>query len=56
MSVLQNFKLAHIRRDANKVAHDIAKSCYSIKFDGLLVGGVPSYVMNGVVNDCMNIS
>ena len=53
--MLKNFKIAKINRNANKVAHEIAKFSFIGKSDGILLNNVPPCVANFVMNDCNNI-
>ena len=54
LTMLKNFKIAKINRQANKVAHEIAKFSFINKSDGILLNSVPSCVVNFVMNDCNN--
>ena len=42
--MLKNFKIAKINRQANKVAHEIAKFSFINKSDGILLNSVPPCV------------
>ena len=55
LTMLKNFKIAKINRQANKVAHEIAKFSFINKSDGILLNSVPPCVANFVMNDCNNI-
>ena len=51
-----SFKLLKIKRGANKVAHEIAKFCFGVQSDAMLVGFVPQCVVSCVTNDCNFLS
>ena len=52
---IENLKIVKIDRQANKVAHEIAKFSFDSRSDGMLCNSVPPCVANYVTNDCKNL-
>ena len=48
-------KIVKIDRQADKVAHEIAKFSFDSRSDDVLCNSVPPCVANYVMNDCKNL-
>ena len=53
--MLANVKISKISREANMVAHEIAKFSFNNKSDGVLSNSVPACVEHAVMNDCIKV-
>ena len=53
-NLIKDFKIVKIDRQANRVAHEIAKFCFDSRSDGVLCNSVPPCVARFVMNDCKN--
>jgi hypothetical protein len=53
--LIKDFKIVKIDRQANRVAHEIAKFCFNSRSDGVLCNSVPPCVASFVMNDCKNL-
>ncbi|XBJ13023.1 hypothetical protein VPH35_017443 [Triticum aestivum] len=52
--LIKDFKIVKIDRQANRVAHEIAKFCFDSRSDGVLCNSVPPCVASFVMNNCKN--
>ncbi|XBI98119.1 hypothetical protein VPH35_018379 [Triticum aestivum] len=53
-NLIKDFKIVKIDRQANRMAHEIAKFCFDSTLDVVLCNSVPPCVASLVMNDCKN--
>jgi hypothetical protein len=53
---LRNWKIGHVKREANEVAHGLAKEAFWITMDNIWIEETPDYISNIVLLELSALS